>query len=192
MKYQILFIALLSGLLFSCQKGQENTGNEGAEDVKQASMASSSEKKTNEVEVQVVPFDAVAEKMADPTVGLRVINFWATWCKPCVKELPYFEKARAKYADKGVNFTLVSLDFAEEVDDKVIPFVEAEGIKSEVWLLDDMDYDSWIDKVDPDWSGEIPMTVIVDPAEDIKEGFPRELTYQELDSIIEANLAKYD
>ncbi len=151
-------------------------------------MAAVNLNKSKEVEVTVVPFDAVAEKMADPTAGLRVINFWATWCKPCVSELPYFEKARAKYADKGVDFTLVSLDFAEEVDKKVKPFVKKKNLKSNIWLLDDIDYNSWIDKVDPDWGGEIPMTVIVDPARNIRHTIPREMSFEELDELIASSL----
>ena len=89
-----------------------------------------------------------------------VINFWATWCKPCVKELPYFEKIAWDYSDKNVKVLLVSLDFPDKIESQVIPFMEKNNIKSEVVLLDDPDANSWIPKVSPDWSGAIPATVI--------------------------------
>ncbi len=89
-----------------------------------------------------------------------VINFWATWCKPCVKELPYFEKVTETYSKEKVKVILVSLDFPEQLEKRVIPFLEEHKLKSEVLLLDDADANSWIPKVDSTWSGAIPATVI--------------------------------
>ena len=42
-----------------------------------------------------------------------LIDFWATWCKPCIKELPAFEELNARYQDKGLKVVLVSLDFPD-------------------------------------------------------------------------------
>lgn len=89
-----------------------------------------------------------------------VINFWATWCKPCVKELPYFEELNAAYAKEKVKVILVSLDFAEQLDSKVIPFIKDRKLQSEVVLLDDQRANKWIDRVSPEWSGAIPITLI--------------------------------
>ncbi|MFK8100911.1 MAG: TlpA disulfide reductase family protein [Saprospiraceae bacterium] len=89
-----------------------------------------------------------------------LINFWATWCAPCVKELPYFEKAATAYAGKKFKMILVSLDFAEQLDKKVIPFVKDRKIQSEVVLLDDQQANKWIDRVSPEWSGAIPITLV--------------------------------
>lgn len=90
-----------------------------------------------------------------------VVNFWATWCIPCVKELPYFEEAKAHYDGADVEIILVSLDFDTHLDSKVIPFLEKKKIKSTVVLLDDPDANAWIDKVSPEWSGAIPATLVI-------------------------------
>lgn len=90
-----------------------------------------------------------------------VVNFWATWCIPCVKELPYFEEAHAYYKDTDVKVILVSLDFDTQLESRVIPFLKKKEIKSTVVLLDDPDANSWIDKVSPDWSGAIPATLVM-------------------------------
>jgi thiol-disulfide isomerase/thioredoxin len=97
------------------------------------------------------------EKQDDKTY---VINFWATWCGPCVKELPAFEKLTKEYAAKNVEVLLVSLDFPKQVEDKLIPFIRKKKLQSKVVLLDDNNEDVWIQAIDPTWSGAIPATLI--------------------------------
>ncbi len=97
------------------------------------------------------------EKKDDKTY---IINFWATWCAPCVKELPYFEKINKEYANKNVEVILVSLDFPKQVEKKLIPFINKKKIVSKVVLLDDINEDVWIKAIDSTWSGAIPATII--------------------------------
>ncbi|MBI1221537.1 MAG: redoxin domain-containing protein [Bacteroidetes bacterium] len=90
---------------------------------------------------------------------LYVVNFWATWCKPCVKELPYFDQLASKYPDQKIKVILVSLDFSENLKEQVLPFLEKIQIQSQVLILDDPNTTAWIEKVDSSWSGAIPSTV---------------------------------
>ena len=89
-----------------------------------------------------------------------VVNFWATWCKPCVEELPYFEALTEKYKDDKVRVILVSLDFAKQIESKLLPFLDKHQLQSEVIAMVDGKANSWIDKVHPEWSGAIPITLI--------------------------------
>ncbi|TYP73650.1 TlpA disulfide reductase family protein [Aquimarina intermedia] len=91
---------------------------------------------------------------------IRVVNFWATWCKPCIEEMPYFELVNSAYADKNVEVILVSLDVPSQIESKLIPYLERQNIQSQVVVLDDPDANSWIPKVDEDWTGAIPATYI--------------------------------
>jgi thiol-disulfide isomerase/thioredoxin len=102
-------------------------------------------------------FEPYLHKQNDTTY---IINFWATWCVPCVKELPAFEELNEKYSNEKVKVLLVSLDFVKHYDTKLLPFIEERKIKSEVILLNDPRSNLWIDKVSPDWSGAIPATLI--------------------------------
>jgi thiol-disulfide isomerase/thioredoxin len=111
--------------------------------------------------VRVIKYPELLELIDEPGDEVLVVNFWATWCGPCVKELPYFESVQKKYAGKGVRTVLVSMDNAEKLDDKVIPFVKKKGLQSEVLLLDETDFAAFIDKVDEKWSGAIPATLII-------------------------------
>lgn len=109
-----------------------------------------------------------------------VVNFWATWCRPCVKELPAFEAVNANYGGKGVEVILVSLDFSEKLESQVVPFIEKHGLKSDVVLLDDVDSNTWIPKVDENWSGAIPATLIYNGEE--RKFYERTFTYDELET----------
>lgn len=90
---------------------------------------------------------------------IYVVNFWATWCAPCVKELPHFEQLNAE--KNNIKVVLISLDFKNTLESKLKPFIEKKSIKSEVVLLTDKDYNTWLPMVDKDWSGSIPATLIV-------------------------------
>ncbi|MFT3751399.1 MAG: TlpA disulfide reductase family protein [Paludibacter sp.] len=92
---------------------------------------------------------------------LLVINFWATWCKPCVEELPGFMEVNKMYANNpGFKMILVSLDVAKESETKVRPFILKNKINTEVYLLDDNKrMNEWIPAIDKNWSGAIPATV---------------------------------
>ena len=91
---------------------------------------------------------------------IYVINFWATWCKPCVEELPYFQQLNRKFKDKKFKMILVSLDFEKNIDSKVKPFIRDRDLQAKVVLLADPSQYEWIDRVNKDWSGSIPITII--------------------------------
>lgn len=110
---------------------------------------------------------------------VQVINFWATWCGPCVKELPMFEQV----SSPETKVTLINLDFVEKLD-KVDAFIARKSMKSEVLLLDEIDYNSWIDKVDKDWGGAIPATLIYNPVNGKRAFTQHELQEGELERLI--------
>jgi len=90
-----------------------------------------------------------------------VVNFWATWCAPCIKELPYFEEAADKYRKDKVTVLLVSLDDPEDLSTRVIPFVNNRKVGLPVYLLNESDPNDWIPKVSKEWTGSIPATWII-------------------------------
>ena len=105
-------------------------------------------------------FAEIAPIFQQQTDTTYVINFWATWCKPCVKELPYFEALHDQFKGEKLKVILVSLDFKKDIEPKLIPFVEEHKLRSNVMALTDHKYNEWIDKVDPEWGGAIPVTVV--------------------------------
>ena len=116
--------------------------------------------KIETVELEVYDFNRFKKYLNRTDDTVYVINFWATWCAPCVKELPFFEKVHTEYADKNVKVLLVSLDFPHLYDSKLKPFIIKNNIKSKVVALDDVDMNAWIPQISKDWSGSIPATLI--------------------------------
>lgn len=114
-----------------------------------------------------------------------VVNFWATWCAPCVKELPHFEQLNSE--NKNVKVVLVSLDFKNQYEAKLLPFLKNREIKSEVVLLTDKDYNTWLPAVDKDWSGSIPATLIIKNG---KKVFVEKMfsSYEELNQYVNSNI----
>jgi thiol-disulfide isomerase/thioredoxin len=122
--------------------------------------------------------------LASPADELHVVNFWATWCPPCVTELPHFEKLSKEYQGKGVRFILISLDFPSQIETKLIPFLEKNKITAEVKVMTNLDYNSWIDKVDSGWQGNIPVTLFFNNAKKRRYFHPSEVTEKELRDLI--------
>lgn len=116
--------------------------------------------KTSYSNIPVYDFEDLEKLLRVEPGKTFVVNFWATWCRPCVKEIPDFEKLQKLYLDRGVEIILVSLDFPNKVTHKLLPFVEQHTLESQVLLLDDPDQNTWIPKVDKNWSGAIPATLI--------------------------------
>lgn len=109
----------------------------------------------------------------------------ATWCAPCIKELPYFELINTEYGDKNVEVILVSLDFPHLYESKLKPFIKENQLHSKVIALDDADMNSWIPKVDKSWSGSIPATLIY--KKDMRKFFEQAFDYKTL----KAEVAKF-
>ena len=111
--------------------------------------------------IEIVDFDGLYSKIDLSVDKTYVINFWATWCAPCVKELPHFEEVNKELKDKNTEVILVSLDFPSQIESKLKPYLKRNKIKSKVILLDDSKMNTWVPKVSEQWDGGIPATLIV-------------------------------
>lgn len=111
--------------------------------------------------IEIVKFEHLQQLINHATDTTLVVHFWATWCRPCIEELPSLEKLSQEYSSKKVRFLMVSMDFPKDLQEKVHSFVNKNSIESDVVLLDEPDYNAWIDDIDKDWSGTIPATLLV-------------------------------
>lgn len=129
-------------------------------------------------QVRLLNIKQLNERIKQGKDSTYVVNFWATWCAPCIKELPHFERLNAEYKSDKVVVLLVSVDFKSKLTTAVVPFVSRKKIESEVFLLNESSPQEYIDRIDPSWSGSIPATLFVrNGKRKFKES---EFTYEQL------------
>ncbi|MCF8425371.1 MAG: TlpA family protein disulfide reductase [Bacteroidia bacterium] len=112
-------------------------------------------------EISFVKGSQITTWKANTSDTLYIYNFWATWCKPCIEELPAFEKVAKDYQGEKVKIILVSNDFKKQIDSKLKPFLVQNKIQSEVVFMDETNPNNWLGLVDENWSGAIPATLFV-------------------------------
>ncbi len=162
----ILFFLFIFCLISSCKTEKKE-------------VVQSSENKS----IKVLNFDELEPILHYSDDTVYVINFWATWCAPCVKELPYFQEVHDTYDSKNVKVILVSLDFSDKLESKLMPFIKNRNLSPQVILLDDPNENIWISKIDESWSGAIPATLIYNKNERAfyEHSFTRELLFKEIE-----------
>jgi len=133
-------------------------------------------------QVKLLTLSELDNRVAKGKDTTYVINFWATWCAPCVAELPSFEKLKKEYFKTPVKVILVSMDFKSKLKSDVIPFVKKHKLKSEVYIINEKDQQAFIEKVDKKWSGAIPATLIATRTRRLF--FEREFTKNELEDLV--------
>ncbi|MFH4967867.1 redoxin domain-containing protein [Gaetbulibacter sp. M240] len=174
MKLKLLFI--LSLVISSCKDQNNEAKNPNVSETK----ITAAESETVDIALNVFNFEGLKPLLKKQNDTTYVVNFWATWCAPCVKELPHFETLTSNYKDKKVKVLLVSLDFPHLYDKKLKPFIVEHNLKSEVVALDDPDMNSWIPEVSPEWSGSLPATLIYN--NDKRAFYEQSFTYESLEN----------
>lgn len=134
-------------------------------------------------QAKIVKLPELQELISGKGEGIRVINFWATWCAPCVKEMPLFEKLAQERKD--VQVTLVSMDLDLDPDPaKVYKFVTRKKLQSQVIILDEKNPNSYIELIDKSWSGALPATIVVNSRTGQRKFVEKELHEGDLEKLI--------
>ncbi len=154
MKSIFFSLFLLLVLAVACQSPNPKQNSETTSQVQKEVTEPASES------IPIYNYAELAPIFEYKTDTTYVINFWATWCKPCVEELPYFVNLHDKYKDEKFKLIFVSLDFPKQIQKKLIPFLKEHQLPGSMMVLDDPDANTWINAIDPEWSGAIPATIV--------------------------------
>jgi thiol-disulfide isomerase/thioredoxin len=130
----------------------------------------------------MVKFDELSKMMSQKNDTTYIFNFFATWCQPCVKEFPAFQRFSERYTGKKMRLIFVSLDFKKDFRERLLPFLKKNHVKNEVVLLDETDGNTWIDRVDSAWDGNLPATLVINNGKHIHQIFAKDFTYASLDA----------
>ena len=113
--------------------------------------------------------------------SVLVINFWATFCKPCNEEIPYFQTIVDKYKDQKVKLLLVSLDLKDEFPDKIKVFAAKNNYTNQIVWLNETNADYFCPRVDKTWMGGIPSTLLINPKTGYRKFFEQQLRAEEFE-----------
>jgi thiol-disulfide isomerase/thioredoxin len=132
-------------------------------------------------QVKMLSLPQLQKRIHNPDT-VYVVNFWATWCKPCIAELPHFEKLQAVYKNQPLKVLLVSMDFESKLP-AVKAFARTHKLATEVFLATRKSDQELIDGIDKDWSGALPGTLIVNAKKGIRQFHEQAFTYDELNKL---------
>ena len=129
-------------------------------------------------QVRLITISNLDKRISKGKDTTYIINFWATWCVPCIKELDSFEKLNKAYKNEKIKVLLVSVDFKSKLNNTLADFVKKRNLKSEVLLLDENNEQEYINRIDTSWSGAIPATLFIKNNQ--RKFLEKEFTYTEL------------
>lgn len=134
--------------------------------------------------IQTVQVDWIDSLRASKSDTLYVVNFWATWCKPCVEELPHFEALANSLKGKKFKMYLVTTDMRKDIATRVTDFIKSKGLTQQVIFINEVNADKWINKVSEEWTGAIPATWFLKGNIGYEKFHEGELSQEELAALV--------
>jgi thiol-disulfide isomerase/thioredoxin len=137
--------------------------------------------------IRIVDQDGLQAALIEARGDVVVLNFWATWCTPCVEELPHFAQLASLLGDERVRVITVSFDQTEELESTVRPFIEERNHPFTHLLKADTDgeeYEAFINAVDPSWRGGVPATFVYDRHGEMRVAFHEPVMYSDLEAAV--------
>ncbi len=131
----------------------------------------------------IASFDNLEPRFYNDSDTTYLVNFWATSCPPCIKEMPLFKQLEEQKERDAFKVLLVSLDLPRDYESRVIPFVAKHEIAPEVVHLGDENYSYWTEKIDSSWFGALPATMVVKGNRKVFH-FGGMMEYSEVDSLV--------
>jgi thiol-disulfide isomerase/thioredoxin len=141
-------------------------------------------------QVTVVNPDALADLLDASRGDILVVNFWATWCKPCLEEMPElanFYETEARDA-KGIRFLSVSANAPVNLKESVGPYLVKNEIPFPVYVIDADSPDELVETLDlaeAEWDGSLPATFLFDESGSLRKVWLSEVTRDELQTTVE-------
>jgi thiol-disulfide isomerase/thioredoxin len=138
-------------------------------------------------EIKAVKIDELEKIIAETKTPL-IVNFWATWCIPCIKELPYFLSEYEAHKKDSLQLLLVSFDFKEGYPETIKEFIQKRKITAPVLWLNETNADYFCPKIDSAWSGAIPASLFINPKSGYRKFYEDQLSHEQLKKEIMAIL----
>jgi thiol-disulfide isomerase/thioredoxin len=130
---------------------------------KKKSVQESLEKWNKEkVELEMIDLDGISALIKNKSDNLRLINIWATWCGPCIVEFPDLIEIHRMYRNREFEMITLSTD-DPTISDKVLKFLKKHYASTKNYQYSMDDKYKLIERVDKEWPGAIPYTLLIKP-----------------------------
>lgn len=140
-------------------------------------------------QVRVISFETLEKLIHKPNDTTYIVNFFASWCAPCVKELPEFVQFAKDHKDEKMSLLFVSLDFKKDYKKNLVPLSKKLNLGENVYLLDESNANNWINRLNKQWGGDIPATFFINSKRQFSkcyaQSFTSDLLFQTLKSVSE-------
>ena len=144
----------------------------------------------NPTQVEAISIDDFHRVLESHQGKVIVINFWATWCIPCVQELPELNELQKRFRDKGLMVIAVSLDDQDKLEDSVRSFFAKRAPDLISYLSTEEEPSDFVGSLDPEWLGALPSTYFLNGSGEVKKGATGRLSYQRFEELVTEMLAK--
>ena len=134
--------------------------------------------------VEAISADEFRQLIAHQQGKVILVNFWATWCAPCVKEIPEIVKLQEKYKERGLRVIAVSLDEPEDLETNVRPFVAKRFPGFVSYLCKETDHDKFASVIDSAWNEIMPTNFLIDREGKLKATLVGGKSYEEFEAAI--------
>ncbi len=156
----------------------------GRRGLSQAARASLPSHLLNPKSVELISAEQLRQLLHHYRGRVILLNFWATWCVPCLKEFPDLSKLQEAYRDRGLTIIAVSVDEPDELETKVRPYVRDRAPSFSVYLRKETDLDGFVGVVDEGFEGILPTTYLIDRTGEVRKKLVGRKTYEEFEAII--------
>ncbi len=135
-------------------------------------------------EVKIADLEKIIAESKTPLL----INFWATWCRPCIEEIPYFQEEVSKHKDDSLQLILVSMDYKEEYPDSIIAMAIKRKFYYPILWMNETKADYFCPRIDPKWYGALPASLFINNKTGYRKFFEEQLSKDKLQKEIKAIL----
>jgi thiol-disulfide isomerase/thioredoxin len=174
-------------VFLACGVAAISFGGQGRPDSKPAADSKTSGLRSellNPKMVEPINADEFRRLLAYHRGKVLVVNLWATWCIPCIRELPDLVKLQESYKERSVRVVGISLDDPEDLNAKVKPFIQKRAPGFVTYLQNEPDPEKFVNVVDPSWEGIIPTTYVIDRAGKVKAKLVGGKTYEQFERVV--------
>lgn len=120
-----------------------------------------------DAQMEPADFETIQAAIDKHPAKIKIVNFWATWCVPCLEEFPYFMEVDERFDDEDVAVLFVSMDFEEE-EFAALDFLDEQGWTKPSFLRIGYD-DEFIPAMHEDWTGALPATIFYDANDQVRD-----------------------